>query len=66
LPANGDDALICSFECTYCRDCATRLDRLCPNCGGRLEARPSRPQALLGRFPASAERVLRNASCSAL
>ena len=21
LPADADDAMICSFECTFCRDC---------------------------------------------
>ncbi|NGM22607.1 DUF1272 domain-containing protein [Roseomonas stagni] len=58
LPPDSDRALICSFECTWCRDCAaTRLPGgLCPNCGGNLVPRPIRPAAKLERFPASTTR----------
>jgi len=58
LPPGSDRALICSFECTWCRDCAaTRLPGgLCPNCGGNLVPRPIRPPAKLARFPASTTR----------
>jgi hypothetical protein len=37
-----DSAAICSFECTWCPDCAARLEGRCPNCGGELQARPRR------------------------
>lgn len=59
LPPEATDALICTFECTFCRDCAdTRLPGgLCPNCGGNLVARPIRPADKLARFPASTEPV---------
>jgi len=61
LPATSGAARICSFECTFCAECAeTRLGGRCPNCGGALVARPSRAEALLARFPASAERVLKD------
>jgi hypothetical protein len=44
LPPDSTDALICSFECTYCRACAsTVLAGRCPSCDGELAARP-RPQ----------------------
>ena len=34
LPADAADAVICSFECTFCADCAhTKLHGRCPNCG---------------------------------
>jgi len=60
LPADSDQARICSFECTFCADCVeTRLGGRCPNCGGNLVARPIRPAAMLARFPASTERVLK-------
>ena len=37
LPPDSPDARICSFECTFCADCAqTRLAGRCPNCGGEL------------------------------
>jgi len=41
LAADGD-ALICSYECTFCRSCGESMDRVCPNCGGELVARPRR------------------------
>lgn len=40
------DAFICSFECTYCIDCAEKLDWVCTECGGELAPRPRRSQAL--------------------
>ena len=36
------DALICSFECTFCVPCSDDMDRVCPNCGGELLPRPKR------------------------
>jgi hypothetical protein len=58
LPPDSREALICSFECTWCRDCAaTRLPGgVCPNCSGELVARPIRPAAKLQNFPASTAR----------
>jgi uncharacterized protein len=38
-------AMICTFECTFCTDCATALDHICPNCGGELVSRPRRHTA---------------------
>jgi hypothetical protein len=44
LDPSGDEARICSFECTFCRDCAERvLEGVCPNCGGGFVPRPVRP-----------------------
>jgi hypothetical protein len=64
LPAEAEGAMICSFECTFCMTCADeRLGRRCPNCGGGLVARPVRAPALLGRFPASNQRVLKPQGC---
>jgi two-component system, LytTR family, sensor kinase len=40
--ANDSGAYICSFECTFCVDCALYLQNLCPNCGGELVPRPRR------------------------
>ena len=63
LPPESPDALICTYECTWCRDCAENvLHGTCPNCGGNLERRPIRPAALLVKDPASTRRVVR-ASC---
>lgn len=50
----GDDARICTYECTFCSHCATwELLGICPNCGGELVTRPRRPPALLVKNPAS-------------
>lgn len=58
LPPDSREAMICTFECTYCRDCVvTRLKGVCPNCGGGLEPRPLRPASLLAKHPASTQRV---------
>ena len=44
LPRNAPDAMICTIECTFCRDCVdTVLSNVCPNCGGGFERRPVRP-----------------------
>ena len=65
LPGDSTDAFICSFECTFCGECAERLRRQCPNCGGTLQARPSREASLLQKYPASVERVVRDTPCFA-
>ena len=58
LPPNSTEAMICSFECTFCRDCVSEiLLNVCPNCGGGFVPRPIRPAKALERFPASTKRV---------
>ena len=65
LPPDSALALICSFECTFCRTCAqTRLGNRCPNCGGELVTRPRRPADKLSRHPASTERVSKSEGCN--
>ena len=64
LPPESADAVICTFECTFCRECATTALRgVCPNCGGELVPRPRRPATLLARYPASTQRVLKADGC---
>jgi hypothetical protein len=58
LPPDSVDAMICTYECTFCADCVSRcLDGACPNCGGNFTARPIRPPALLAKDPASTRQV---------
>ncbi len=58
LPPDSTDAMICTFECTFCRNCVDgKLNGSCPNCGGNLEARPIRPEEMLRKFPASTKRI---------
>ncbi|WEY41843.1 DUF1272 domain-containing protein [Paraburkholderia sp. SUR17] len=57
LPPDSSDAMICSFECTFCEACATTtLRNVCPNCGGGFEHRPVRPRAMLAKYPESTQR----------
>ena len=65
LPPESEDALICSFECTFCRACATSvLKGVCPNCGGELVARPRRRAEKLAKSPASTERIFKPQGCA--
>ncbi|HVH51845.1 MAG TPA: DUF1272 domain-containing protein [Gaiellaceae bacterium] len=41
LAADGE-AVICTYECTFCADCGAAMDHVCPNCGGELVPRPKR------------------------
>jgi hypothetical protein len=64
LPPEDPDAMICTFECTFCADCvAGPLGSVCPNCGGGFVRRPIRPAAALARHPASTRRVHNPAGC---
>jgi hypothetical protein len=66
LPPESAEAMICSFECTFCRDCAEmKLKGRCPNCGGNLVPRPIRPAEKLVKYPASRERVFKPQGCAA-
>ena len=42
LPMEAKDAAICSYECTFCAQCAEAMSGVCPNCGGELVRRPTR------------------------
>ena len=65
LPPESPDAMICTFECTFCADCASGvLCGICPNCGGNLVARPIRPAAMLAKHPPSTRRVLKAGGCA--
>jgi hypothetical protein len=60
LPPDAADAMICSFECTWCAACARSVPGgTCPNCGGDLAPRPTRRGDALARNPASTLRVLK-------
>ena len=49
LPPDATDAMICSYECTYCADCVKEiLQNVCPTCGGGFSQRPIRPKGAEG------------------
>ena len=52
LPPASTEAMICSFECTFCKDCVDNtLHNVCPNCGGGFVPRPIRPKEKLPNNP---------------
>ena len=66
LPPDSAEAMICSFECTFCVSCAgSVLQGRCPNCGGAFSPRPIRPAHLLAKYPSSSERVRKAGGCVA-
>lgn len=59
LPPDSVEAMICSFECTFCRNCVDDvLQNRCPNCGGTFSPRPVRPAWELAAHPPSVDRIL--------
>lgn len=45
LPVDSTEAMICTYECTFCRECVDQvLENVCPNCGGGFCPRPIRPR----------------------
>lgn len=72
LPPASTDAMICSFECTFCKACAEAiLGNVCPNCGGGFQSRPIRPatdwkgENFLGKYPAGSKVKHRPVDCKA-
>ena len=64
LAPDAVDAMICSFECTFCVECVeNRLGRRCPNCGGNFVPRPIRPASKLAANPPLAKRVFNPHGC---
>jgi hypothetical protein len=60
LPPDAPDAMICTYECTFCAACVDAvLHGRCPNCGGNFGPRPIRPAHLLGKDPPSTRRIVR-------
>jgi hypothetical protein len=64
LPPDSTEAMICTYECTFCADCVEdHLHNVCPNCGGGFAPRPIRPAQDvrpglgLASRPGSTERV---------
>ncbi|MCL6293970.1 DUF1272 domain-containing protein [Jejuia spongiicola] len=58
LSFDSQEAMICTFECTFCKDCVENiLQEVCPNCGGDFEKRPIRPKNLLEKYPVSTKIV---------
>ena len=64
LPPDSNDAMICSFECTFCVDCVENLlHGVCPNCGDGFTMRPQRRAELLIKNSASQIRIVKENGC---
>ncbi|HXP75454.1 MAG TPA: DUF1272 domain-containing protein [Stellaceae bacterium] len=60
LPPQSTEAMICTYECTFCRSCTdTVFKGRCPNCGGELVRRPIRPADKLAEQPPATKRTLK-------
>jgi hypothetical protein len=60
LPPQSTEAMICTFECTFCRSCTDSVFKgRCPNCGGELVRRPIRPADKLAKNPPATQRTLK-------
>jgi hypothetical protein len=60
LPNQSNEAMICTYECTFCEDCVENiLKNVCPNCGGGFEKRPTRPKKQLEKHPPRQDKVLK-------
>jgi hypothetical protein len=64
LPPEASDAMICTYECTFCKNCVdTKLNDICPNCGGNFQSRPIRPAEKLIKNPPSTKRIFKPENC---
>ena len=58
LPPDSQEAMICTYECTFCISCVEEiLENVCPNCGGGFEKRPVRPKGQLTKNPPTLKHV---------
>lgn len=64
LAPDSTEAMICTYECTFCKKCVEEiLENVCPNCGGGFAPRPIRPKEArrpglsIEHQPASTKRV---------
>ena len=66
LPYDSEDAMICTFECTFCTACVeTILHHVCPNCSGNFSKRPIRPKHLLKEYPVSTQVIFNSVDIEA-
>ena len=60
LPNTSTEAMICSFECTYCKTCALEIfENVCPSCSGNFVERPIRTLKMIEKYPASTIKIFK-------
>lgn len=61
LQNDSNEAMICTFECTFCAQCVENiLENVCPNCGGGFEKRPTRPNSFLTKYPVKNDSIFKS------
>jgi len=63
LPPESKEALICSFECTFCRSCAETILKAGAQTAVESSFSTASPWGKLQKFPASTERVYKPDGC---
>ena len=60
LPNTSVDAMICTFECTYCKECALEVFKnVCPSCSGNFVQRPIRTSKMIEKYPVTTTKVFK-------
>jgi hypothetical protein len=60
LPNTSTEAMICTFECTYCKECALEIfENVCPSCSGNFVQRPIRTSKMIEKYPVSIKKVFK-------
>ena len=60
LPYTSTEAMICSYECTYCKTCAIYIfENVCPSCSGNFVERPIRPKHQIKNNPSSTKLIFK-------
>lgn len=60
LPNTSTEAMICAFECAYCKACALDLfENVCPSCSGNFVECPIRQQKEIEKYPASTKHIFK-------
>ena len=60
LSNTSTEAMIYTFECTYCKTCALEVfENVCPSCAGNFVNRPIRTLKMIEKYPASTKKIFK-------
>jgi hypothetical protein len=60
LPNTSTEAMFCTFECTYFKECALEVfENVCPSCSGNFVQRPIRTTKMIEKYPASKTKIFK-------
>lgn len=59
LANESNEAMICTYECTFCAECVeTILENVCPNCGG-VWKKTDKTKNQLEKYPTRKDKILK-------